>query len=88
MKVCGHTLPSDFELYEHYLQPACKALGLGHTRLHDLRHSFATRNLSAGERYRLGRSSFALTLTTYADYINETELAAPKVGRWHRKPDT
>lgn len=55
-------------------------------RFHDLRHSFATMNLSAGEHYMqvskwLGHSSFVLTLTTYADYINETELAAPKVGR-------
>jgi integrase len=43
-------------------------------------------NLSAGEHYMqvskwLGHSSFVLTLTTYADYINEDELAAPKVGR-------
>lgn len=29
----------------------------------------------------LGHSSFALTLTTYADYIDETELAAPKARR-------
>ncbi|WP_255773446.1 hypothetical protein [Mycobacteroides abscessus] len=29
----------------------------------------------------LGHSTFVLTLTTYADYINEDELAAPKVGR-------
>jgi hypothetical protein len=29
----------------------------------------------------LGHSSFVLTLTTYADYIREDELAAPKVGR-------
>lgn len=36
-------------LYDNYLQPACKALGLGGTRLHDLRHSYATMNLSAGE---------------------------------------
>jgi integrase len=43
-------------------------------------------NLSAGEHYMqvskwLGHSSFVLTLTTYADYIREDELAAPKVGR-------
>ena len=73
-------------LYEHYLQPACRALKLGNVRFHDLRHTFATMNLSAGEHYMqvskwLGHSSFVLTLTTYADYINETELAAPKVGR-------
>jgi hypothetical protein len=29
----------------------------------------------------LGHSMFVLTLTTYADYINEDEQAAPKVGR-------
>jgi integrase len=73
-------------LYENYLQPACKALGLGSVRFHDLRHTFATMNLSAGEHYMqvskwLGHSTFVLTLTTYADYITEDELAAPKVGR-------
>lgn len=73
-------------LYEHYLQPATKALGLGSVRFHDLRHTFATMNLSAGEHYMqvskwLGHSTFVLTLTTYADYINEDEQAAPKVGR-------
>ena len=38
-------------LYENYLQPACTALGLGSVRFHDLRHTFATMNLSAGEHY-------------------------------------
>jgi hypothetical protein len=43
-------------------------------------------NLSAGEHYMqvskwLGHSTFVLTLTTYADYINEDDQAAPKVGR-------
>lgn len=73
-------------LYEHYLQPATRALGLGSVRFHDLRHTFATMNLSAGEHYMqvskwLGHSTFVLTLTTYADYINEDDQAAPKVGR-------
>lgn len=78
-------------LYDHYLQPACEALRLNKTlggtvRFHDLRHTFATMNLSAGEHYMqvskwLGHSTFVLTLTTYADYINEDEQAAPKVGR-------
>lgn len=73
-------------LYEHYLQPATRALGLGAVRFHDLRHTFATMNLSAGEHYMqvskwLGHSTFVLTLTTYADYINEDHEAAPKVGR-------
>ncbi|SLH95641.1 phage integrase family protein [Mycobacteroides abscessus subsp. massiliense] len=78
-------------LYDNYLQPACKALGLGSVRFHDLRHTFATMNLSAGEHYMqvskwLGHSSFVLTLTTYADYIREDELAAPKVGRGIAEP--
>lgn len=73
-------------LYEHYLTPACKALRLGKVRFHDLRHSFATMNLSAGEHYMqvskwMGHSSFVLTLTTYADYITEGEQPVPKVGR-------
>ena len=38
-------------LHENYFQPACKACGLGSVRFHDLRHSFATMNLSAGEHY-------------------------------------
>jgi integrase len=59
-------------VYHNYFQPACKALGLGAVRFHDLRHSFATMNLSAGEHYMqvskwLGHSSYILTLTTYAD---------------------
>ncbi len=78
-------------LYEHHFAPACRALGLnkllgGTIRFHDLRHTFATMNLSAGEHYMqaskwLGHSTFVLTLTTYADYINEDEMVAPKVGR-------
>ena len=76
-------------MFEPHSAPSayrCKALGLGHTRFHDLRHSFATMNLSAGEHYMqvskwLGHSTFVLTLTTYADYINEDDQAAPKVGR-------
>ncbi|OBI95028.1 tyrosine-type recombinase/integrase [Mycobacterium asiaticum] len=73
-------------LYEHYFQPACRALKLGNVRFHDLRHTFATMNLSAGEHYMqvskwLGHSTFVLTLTTYADFINEDELSAPRVGR-------
>lgn len=73
-------------VYHNYFQPACKALGLGRVRWHDLRHSFATMNLSAGEHYMqvskwLGHSSFVLTLSTYADYIREDEVPVPKVGR-------
>jgi integrase len=73
-------------LHEHYLAQACRECGLGSVRFHDLRHTFATMNLSAGEHYMqvskwLGHSTFVLTLSTYADYINEDDQAAPKVGR-------
>ncbi|MGV0721545.1 site-specific integrase [Mycolicibacterium elephantis] len=73
-------------VYHNYFQPACKALGLGAVRFHDLRHTFATLALSAGEHYMqvskwLGHSSYVLTLTTYADYIIENEQAAPKLAR-------
>lgn len=73
-------------LYDIYLQPATNALRLGSVRFHDLRHTFATMNLSAGEHYMqvskwLGHSSYVLTLSTYADYINEDEMVASKVGR-------
>ncbi|UQC09183.2 site-specific integrase [Mycobacterium intracellulare] len=73
-------------LYHNYFQPACKALGLGSVRFHDLRHTFATLALSAGEHYMqvskwLGHSSFVLTLTTYADYIREGDTAAPNFVR-------
>ena len=55
-------------------------------RWHDLRHTFATLALSAGEHYMqvskwLGHSSFVLTLSTYADYIREDDAAAPNFGR-------
>lgn len=73
-------------LYHNYYQPACKAFGFGAVRFHDLRHTFATLALSAGEHYMvvsrwLGHSSYVLTLTTYADYIREDDTAAPKFDR-------
>lgn len=73
-------------VYDNYLQPACNALGLSGVRWHDLRHTFATMALSAGEHYMqvskwLGHSSYVLTLTTYADYIREDDTAAPMLAR-------
>jgi integrase len=73
-------------LYHNYFQPACKALGLGAVRFHDLRHTFATLALSAGEHYMqvskwLGHSSFVMTLSTYADYIREGDTAATNFKR-------
>jgi integrase len=73
-------------LYHNYFQPATRALGLGAVRFHDLRHTFATLALSAGEHYMqvskwLGHSSYVLTLSTYADYIREDATAAPRFAR-------
>ncbi|WP_428847501.1 hypothetical protein [Mycolicibacterium cosmeticum] len=78
-------------LYHNYFQPACKALKIltaagSAPRLYDLRHTYATLALSAGEHYMavskwLGHSSFVLTLTTYADYIREDDTAAPNFKR-------
>ena len=71
-------------LAKHYFTPALAALGLEHSRFHDLRHSFAVMSLSAGEHYMsvskmLGHASFVTTLTVYADYITEGDggKAAP-----------
>ena len=68
-------------LYEDYLQPACRALKLGSGRFHDLRHTFATMNLSAGQHYMqvskwLGHSTFALTLRTYPN--TKTKATRPQ----------
>jgi integrase len=65
-------------LAKHYLTPAVAALGLAHTRWHDLRHAFAVMSLSAGEHYMavskmLGHASYVTTLTVYADEITESD---------------
>ncbi len=64
-------------LYEHYWPPACKALGFGAVRSHDLRHTFATTNLSAGECYiraskRLGHSRTNGELDGFRDHRGST----------------
>lgn len=48
------------------------------TRLHDLRHSFAALQLSAGTHYMqvskwLGHASYIVTMSVYADWIHEEE---------------
>ena len=50
-------------------------------RLHDLRHTFAVLQLSAGTHFIrvskwLGRSTFTLTLDVYGDYIPEEDGGA------------
>jgi integrase len=52
----------------------------------DLRHTFATLQLSNGAHFMqvskwLGHSSYVLTLSTYADYIREDDTAAPNFAR-------
>ena len=80
--------------YDTILKPALEAVGLPASRpatettpaiqgvrLHDLRHTFATLQLSAGVHFMqvskwLGHSTFTLTLDTYGDYIPEQDGGA------------
>lgn len=80
--------------YKNLLRPALEAVGLPASRpamneapavrgvrLHDLRHTFATLQLSAGVHFMqvskwLGHSSFTLTLDVYGDYIPEEDGGA------------
>lgn len=77
--------------YKNVLQPALEVVGLPASRpatqeapavqgvrLHDLRHTFATLQLSSGVHFMqvskwLGHSTFTLTLDVYGDYIPEHE---------------
>jgi integrase len=90
-----YTEPCDMgAFYKNVLRPALAAVGLPASRpatkeapavqgvrLHDLRHTFATLQLSAGVHFMqvskwLGHSTFALTLDVYGDYIPETDGGA------------
>lgn len=80
--------------YDTILKPALEAVGLPASRpatatapatrgvrLHDLRHTFAVLQLSAGTNFMqvskwLGHSTFTLTLDTYGDYIPEQDGGA------------
>ncbi|WP_428338788.1 tyrosine-type recombinase/integrase [Mycobacterium sp.] len=80
--------------YKNVLRPALEAVGLPASRpasadapavrgvrLHDLRHTFATLQLSAGVHFMqvskwLGHSTFTLTLDVYGDYIPEQDGGA------------
>lgn len=77
--------------YDTILKPALEAVGLPATRpatkdapairgvrLHDLRHTFAVLQLSAGTHFMqvskwLGHSTYTLTLDVYGDYIPEQD---------------
>ncbi len=80
--------------YKNVLRPALEDVGLPASRpatkdahalqgvrLHDLRHTFATLQLSAGVHFMqvskwLGHSTFTLTLDVYGDYIPEQDGGA------------
>jgi hypothetical protein len=80
--------------YKNLLRPALEAVGLPASRpatkdapavqgvrLHDLRHTFATLQLSAGVHFMqmskwLGHSTFTLTLDVYGDYVPEEDGGA------------
>jgi integrase len=80
--------------YDTIVKPALEAVGLPASRpatatspatrgvrLHDLRHTFAVLQLSAGTHFMqvskwLGHSTFTLTLDTYGDYIPERDGGA------------
>jgi integrase len=80
--------------YKNLLRPALEAVGLPASRpatkgaaavrglrLHDLRHTFATLQLSVGVHFMqvskwLGHSTFTLTLDVYGDYIPEQDGGA------------
>lgn len=80
--------------YDTIFKPAFEAVGLPASRpatatdpaargirLHDLRHTFAVLQLSAGTHFMqvskwLGHSTFTLTLDTYGDYIPEQDGGA------------
>jgi integrase len=80
--------------YKNVLRPALGAVGLPASRpatkdapavqgvrLHDLRHTFATLQLSSGVHFMqvskwLGHSSFTLTLDVYGEYIPDEDGGA------------
>lgn len=83
--------PAMGTFYDTIFRPALEAVGLPATRpatedapavrgcrLHDLRHTFAVRQLSAGVHFMqvskwLGHSTFTLTLDVYGDFIPDED---------------
>jgi integrase len=66
--------PSAF--YRNVFKPAVRRAGLPPTRLHDLRHTFASLMLTAKQTpywisEQMGHSSYVVTLNTYARIIKE-----------------
>lgn len=64
------------DTYTHRVKAAMKAAGLGHLRLHDLRHSFSVAFLEKGGSIKalqelLGHSEFRTTSDTYAHVTDD-----------------
>ena len=71
--------PCDFDTLQYrVLRPAMEAVGLTGVRLHDLRHTFAALQLSAGTHYMqvsrwLGHASYVVTMTAYAEWLPDED---------------
>lgn len=64
------------------LRPALKGLDLEGVRLHDLRHTFAALQLTAGVHFMqvskwLGHANYTLTLNTYGEWIPAEDGGVP-----------
>jgi len=64
------------------IRPALAEAGLPHCRVHDLRHTFAALQLSAGVHYMqvskwMGHATYVITLTTYGEWIPEDDGGVP-----------
>ena len=78
-----YTQPCDLQtLQAKVIRPALGVVGLPAARLHDLRHTFAALQLTAGVHFMqvskwLGHSNYLITMSVYADYIPDEEAANP-----------
>jgi integrase len=75
------------DTYTHRVKDAMKAAGLGHLRLHDLRHSFSVDFLEKGGSLKelqllLGHSEFRMTSDTYAHVTDDHLLEAVNLVRF------
>jgi integrase len=76
-----YSAPMDLDGWaKRVLRPALKAVGAEGVRLHDLRHTFAALQLSAGVHFMqvaqwLGHASYVLTLNTYGEWLPEQVAA-------------
>jgi integrase len=75
------TAPVDLDGWaKRVLRPALKAVDVEGIRLHDLRHTFAALQLSAGVHFMqvskwLGHATYTLTLNTYGEWIPAEAVA-------------